>query len=79
MATTVSMVELRRNTARVLQSLRQGHRLLLTYRGEAIARIEPVAERPVSPDDPIYRLADLAADEGAPITNDEIDEIVYGR
>ena len=72
------MVELRRNTAGVLRSVRQGHRLLLTYRGEAVARIEPVTKRPVSSDDPIYRLADLAVDAGAPITNDAIDDLVYG-
>lgn len=36
-----------------------------------------MTEQPVSPDDPIYRLADLAVEGGAPITNGAIDEIVY--
>jgi antitoxin (DNA-binding transcriptional repressor) of toxin-antitoxin stability system len=79
---TLSMVEFRLNARRALDALRRGERLLLTYRGKAIARLEPI--RPESPavpeDDPLLRIDDFAvAGPGGRLTNREIDRIVYER
>lgn len=73
---TVSMVELRRDAEGILRRVRLGERLILTYRGQPAARLTPVSEPPLTADDPMYRLGDLAVD-GSPLTNDAIDAIVY--
>jgi prevent-host-death family protein len=78
---TLSMLEFRRNAKRALDAVRRGERLLLTYRGEPVARLEPVRpERVAVPDDdPLLRLQDFDVEgPGGPLANDEIDRIVYG-
>ena len=76
---SVSMVEFRRDAEGVLQRVRRGERLVLTYRGRPVARIEPFTESATSVSDPVYRLAELAVDRGKSLTNKEMDAIVYGR
>jgi prevent-host-death family protein len=74
------MLDFRRNAKRVLDAVRRGERLLLTYRGQPVARLEPV--RPdagtVPDDDPLLRVDDFAVDgAGGALTNPEIDRLVY--
>ena len=76
--TTVSMVELRRDAEGVLQRVGRGEQLVLTYRGRPVARLEPVTKPATSPNDPIYRLAEIAVDRGESLGNEEMDAIVYG-
>lgn len=76
--TSVSMVEFRRGAEGVLRRIEQGERLILTYRGRPVARLEPCAPPTVPADDPIYRLSELAAEEGESLSNDEMDAIIYG-
>ena len=75
---TVSMLELRRNAQSIIEEVRRGHRLVLTYRGQPMARLEPLDEPPAD-GDAFYDLADLAVDGGDSLTNRQIDETVYGR
>ena len=76
----VSTNELRLNFDRVLKTLKQGRSLTLTYRNKPLARIVPLKEeRLLSGDDPIYRMYELAEPIGAPLTNEEMDELIYGR
>lgn len=75
---TLSMVELRNRAEQIFRQISRGQRFLLTYRGKPVARLEPVAQQlPVS-DDRFYRLYELADDKQDPITNKDIDRIVYG-
>ncbi len=54
--------------------------LTLTYRNKPLARIVPLKEeRLLSGDDPIYRMYELAEPIGAPLTNEEMDKLIYGR
>jgi prevent-host-death family protein len=76
----ISTNELRLNFGRVLNALKQGRSLTLTYRNKPLARIVPLKEeRFLSEDDPIYRLYELAEPIGAPLTNEEMDKLIYGR
>jgi prevent-host-death family protein len=75
---TVSMLEFRRNAEDVLRRVRKGQRMVLTYRGRPVARLVPVASETPATADPFYRLTDLADEDGADLTNAEIDTIVYG-
>ena len=75
----VSILEFRRDAEAVIRKVRQGKRLILTYRGKPVMRLEPIQEHEISPDDPFYSIAKYAEDDdGPPLTNKEIDRIVYG-
>lgn len=75
---SISMVELRKDAEGVLRRVKQGENLILTYRGKPAARLAPYATSAPRPDDPLYRLADLAAPGGESLRNEQIDAIVYG-
>jgi antitoxin (DNA-binding transcriptional repressor) of toxin-antitoxin stability system len=77
----MTMVEFRRSARRALEAVGRGERILLTYRGKAVARLEPV--RPgasdLADDDPLLRIDDFALDgPGGPLPNEAIDRILYG-
>jgi len=72
------MVELRLHADRVIQRVKAGESLVLTYRGRPVLRLEPLAAEELGADDPFYALADLGDDTGASLTNEQIDETVYG-
>ncbi len=76
--TSISMVEFRRNAEGVLRRIEQGEHLILTYRGRPVARLAPCSRPTVSADDPIYRLSELAVEEGESLRNDEMDAVIYG-
>jgi prevent-host-death family protein len=76
----ISTNELRLNFDRVLKAVKQGRSLTLTYRNKPLARIVPLKEeRLLSGDDPIYRMYELAEPVGIPLTNEEMDNLIYGR
>ena len=76
---TISMLELRRDAERIMHRIQAGERLVLTYRGKPIARIEPVSDATTDADDPFYTLDCLADSEGNTLSNREIDDILYGQ
>lgn len=76
--TTITMLQLRQNSADVLRRLSRGERILLTFRGRPVARLEPVSDALPASDDPAYRLYEFADPSGESLSNREIDEIVYG-
>jgi prevent-host-death family protein len=76
----ISMLEFRRNAWGALERVRRGERLLLTYRGEPIARLEPVRPElpPVPEDDPLLRIDDFAVDgPKGDLSNEAIDRLLY--
>src|SRR6516162_9653747 len=75
----ISTNELRLKFDRVLKAVKQGRSLTLTYRNKPLARIVPLKEEHLlQEDDPIYRMYERAEPIGAPLTNEEIDQLVYG-
>lgn len=77
---SVSILELRQHAKAIIAQVQRGQRLVLTYRGRPMARLEPY-EDTVAADDSFYRLTTLATSDGpAPsLTNRDIDETLYGR
>ena len=73
----ISLPEFRRDVEAVIRQAQQGQRLVLTYRGKPVLRLEPIRDQVVSADDPFYALGRLASHETTPLTNEEIDQIVY--
>ena len=75
----ISTNELRLNFDRVLKAVKQGRSLTLTYRNKPLARIVPLKEKHLlREDDPIYRMYERAEPIGAPLTNKEMDQLIYG-
>ena len=75
----ISTNELRLEFDRVLKALKQGRSLTLTYRNKPVARIVPIEEQhALREDDPIYHMYELAEAIGGPLTNKDIDRLVYG-
>jgi prevent-host-death family protein len=74
----VTLLEFRRDAVAVIRKVRRGKRLIMTYRGKPVMRLEPIAATTPCPEDPIYKLGELATSAGQPLTNEEIDKIVYG-
>jgi antitoxin (DNA-binding transcriptional repressor) of toxin-antitoxin stability system len=75
---TVTLLEFRKNAQATLEKVAAGQTIVLTRRGRAIARLEPIGEERIGPDDPIYALGELAV-EGNSLTNEQMDSAIYGR
>ena len=75
---TLSMLDFRLNAERIIAQVQKGQRMILTRRGKPVARLEPISPDTPDADDPIYSLADLAV-SGEPLSNSQIDEILYGK
>jgi len=75
---TISMLEFRHKAAQVIATVRKGQRVILTYRGKPVARLEPIEADAVNADDPFYRLSQLAGGGGKSLTNESMDQVVYG-
>ena len=76
---TISVLEFRHQAKSVIRRLLQGQRMILTYRGKAVARMEPILEGAVAEDDPIYSLAELATPGLAPCSNEEMERLIYEK
>ena len=74
----VTLVEFRKDAEKVLRRIQRGERLILTRRGQPVARLEPISQLSAQEDDPIYRLADLAQEGGKAMTNQAMDREIYG-
>jgi antitoxin (DNA-binding transcriptional repressor) of toxin-antitoxin stability system len=74
----VSMLDFRKRADSVLRQIGKGQSFVLTYRGKPVARLEPFRREAIDAEDPIYRLAELASDAAGPLTNAQIDQILYG-
>ena len=83
------MLELRQNAEAIVQDLRRGLAMTLTYRGQPLARLEPILStaQGIAADDPLYTLAEQAgradgdaklAKANACLTNTDIDRALYG-
>ena len=73
----ISMLEFRRHAEAIIRKARQGKRMILTYRGRPVMRLEPIVEEKVSEEDPFYTIDQLAVSDGQSLTNEQIDRIVY--
>ncbi|MFO7890413.1 MAG: hypothetical protein R6V04_08745 [bacterium] len=73
----ISMLQLRKNSKQIIQWARQGKKMILTYRGNPVFRIEPIQENSPDENDLFYSIDKLAVDEGQNITNQKMDTIIY--
>lgn len=77
---TVTMLEFRRRAKMILRDVAAGQEYRVTYRGKPMADLKPPAKpRRSWKDDPFFKLIGAAGSGGGSVTNEEIDEIVYGK
>jgi antitoxin (DNA-binding transcriptional repressor) of toxin-antitoxin stability system len=74
---TVSLLAFRKNAEKIINWSRQGKRMLLTYRGRPVIRLEPVTDDAVSDDDPFLQLDGIAEGKREHLSNREMDGIIY--
>jgi len=73
----ISLVELRLNTKKIIKQVQSGQSLILTRRGNLVARIEPIIQETQDPNDPFFLLSGIG--KGASLSNAEMDDIIYGK
>ena len=76
---TISMVEFRRDAEAVIRKAQQGKRMILTYRGKPVIRLEPIVEKSADANDPFFALAGLADTKAESLSNQQIDREIYGE
>jgi prevent-host-death family protein len=76
---TVSMLEFRRHAEEIIDQVQKGQHLILTRRGKPVARLEPIIAGDFDENDPFYTIGEIATDAGESLTNEEIDDILYGQ
>jgi antitoxin (DNA-binding transcriptional repressor) of toxin-antitoxin stability system len=76
---TISTSQLRSQTRSLVRTLENGKTVSLIHRGHRLAQIWPLkAKNGIRSDDPLYRFHRLADKSVKPLTDREIDRIVYG-
>jgi prevent-host-death family protein len=76
---TISLLDFRLDAEGILAQVQRGQRMILTRRGKPVARLEPISNDTLEAEDPFYRLGELSSGGGESLTNDQIDEVVYGQ
>lgn len=77
---TVTMLDFRKNAAKIIRRAVAGEKLILSYRGRSVLRFEPVSAKEDQPlaADPFYRMAGIAStDRNGALAHEAIDRIVY--
>ena len=75
---TITMLDLRKDAKRIVQRVKKGERLVLSYRGENSILLEPYRDtRSDTAEDLLFKLPDMA-ESGENMSNSEMDEAVYG-
>ena len=76
---TISTSQLRSQTRSLVRTLENGKTVSLIHRGHRLAQIWPLKSKNGIPaDDPFYCFPRVAAKSAKPLTDREIDRIVYG-
>ena len=76
---TISTSQLRLQTRSLVRMLENGKAVSLTHRGHRLAQIWPLKSRNGIPaDDPLYSFPRVADKSARPLTDREIDRIIYG-
>ena len=75
---TISLLEFRKNSKKILEWARRGERMVMTFRGVPVCRIEPMGNKLPDTNDSFYQITDLADEKGGALKTQEMDKIIYG-
>ncbi len=71
------MLEFRKNAEQIIKLSKKGVRMIITYRGRPVMRLEPYDEDVVENDDPFLQLDGIATESNESLDNREMDKIIY--
>lgn len=71
------MLEFRLNTEKIIKQVQSGQSLILTRRGNPVARIEPIIQETQDPIDPFFLLSGIG--KVASLSNAAIDGIIHDQ
>jgi antitoxin (DNA-binding transcriptional repressor) of toxin-antitoxin stability system len=74
----ITLLEFRKNSKKILGWAKRGERMIMTFRGKPVCRIEPIESQLPGADDPFYQLAKIAEGRGGSLDNKQMDKIIYG-
>ena len=74
----ISLLTFRKNSKKILEWSKRGERMVMTYRGKPVCRLEPMGDPVVDENDPFYQMDRLAQEKGGSFNNTQIDKIIYG-
>lgn len=75
---TITMLDLRNHAKQIVDRAQHGERMLLLYRGTPAMVLEPYREeKEPYADDPVFSLPSVKG-KGEALSNEEMDEIIYG-
>ncbi len=76
----VTMLDLRKNARRIIMRARKGERMILSYRGKPVIRLEPVVGGKLpAGDDPFFSLPELAVEDPTILDNGAMDGLIYEK
>lgn len=77
---TVTMLDLRKHAKEIIDRFKRGQQVLLTYRGEQVCTMVPCQDIKSEniETDPLFDMVG-SIDQAEPMTNEEIDEVLYGN
>jgi antitoxin (DNA-binding transcriptional repressor) of toxin-antitoxin stability system len=76
---TISTSQLRSQTRSLVRTLENGNSVSLTHRGRQLAKIWPLqSHNGIRANDPFYCFPRVADKSAKPLTDREIDRLVYG-
>ena len=73
----ISMLEFRKNAEKIIQWAKQGKRMIMTYRGQPVMRLEPIIDEVIGEDDPFLQLDGIVEGKKENLSNNEMDKIIY--
>jgi len=75
---SVSLLEFRKNAEKIIRWSRQGKRMVMTYRGRPVMRLEPIQDEKVDKNDSFLHLNGIVDGKKECLSNKEMDKIIYG-
>lgn len=76
---SISLLEFRKNAQKIIRWSKQGKRMIMTYRGRPVMRLEPIQDEVIDKEDPFLQLEGIAKGAKEDLNNQEMDTIIYGR
>jgi antitoxin (DNA-binding transcriptional repressor) of toxin-antitoxin stability system len=76
---SISLLEFRKNAEKIIRWSKLGKRMVMTYRGQPVIRLEPVVEERIDEDDPFLLLDGIIEGKRSSMSNAEMDRVIYGK
>ena len=80
--TSITMLDLRKNSSLLLEKLKRKEKILLSFRGKPVATIHPISQESDWETDSFLQFINSIPKSGSKktkLSNEEIDSLVYGK